>query len=165
MFTPEEAAEIIGALSPVRDKVAGERGIYGTSKPLPHMARRVKVKGLGIDSVRQHEAMTDRRLATLDGAIAKARTIIDAGGDALVREWAGDPPERTPLPAADQVTLWRFAALLLARLKIYRHPPPLGIDHALTDSIIEQAADTLTEIVPPGVEDFDLRQVKSHRGR
>lgn len=160
MFTPKEASEIIAALTPVRDKVAGERGVYGTSEPLPHMARRVEVEGVGIAAVRQHEALTDQRLAAIDGAIAKAHEIIQADVDTWIQEWAGEPPERPPLPPADQVTLWKQAALLLSRLRAYRTPPPIGLDPALTDEIIGQAESTLTEIVPPQIEDSDLERVK-----
>ena len=160
MFTDKEASEIIAALKPVRDKIANERGVYGTSQPINNMAWRIKVKGVGVEAVRQHEALTDERLAVIDRAIAKAHGIVEQAGDALAREWGGDPTERPPLPPADQVTLWKQAALLLSRLKSYRKPPAIGLDPAVTDSVIQQAEDNLTEIVPPGIEDWDIRQVR-----
>jgi hypothetical protein len=51
----------------------------------------------------------------------------------------------------DQETLWLQATLLLKRLKVVRNPPPIGLDHALTDEIIAQAEDTLASIKPPSL--------------
>lgn len=78
MFDPAELSEMRSALGPVRDKLARERGIYGTSEPLPHMGRRVEVPGVGLALVRQHEEATDRRLRAIDSALAKIDALLDA---------------------------------------------------------------------------------------
>lgn len=77
-LTIDEMIEIEMALRPVLDKLKRERGIYGTSTPLPGMARRVKVKGVPIASVRYHENMTDRRVETIESVLSKISADIAA---------------------------------------------------------------------------------------
>lgn len=74
-------SEIEGALRPVLEKLKRERGIHGTSVPLPGMGRRIKVKGAPIDFVRQHEAVTDARIEAINSALLHISVCRGAAED------------------------------------------------------------------------------------